>query len=284
MQLIYVVIDQKPLGLHQNIPGLEFWKNKTVWITGASSGIGEATAKELAAKGATLILSSRRKESLETLKQSLPNPEKHLVLQMDVSDSNSITSQCTAHQGSINEVDVLVNNAGISQRSLTWEASPESERKLMETNFFGAIAVARAVLPGMMKKGKGSIVILSSPTGKFGFPLRSSYAASKHALHGYFESLRAELKDTDIHISFVCPGRVQTNISKNALLSDGSAANSMDERLARGITPEQCAHVIAKAAERGTPEVYLGREQILIYLPRYAPWLFRRIVKNIKPN
>ncbi len=263
---------------------MSFWQDKTVWITGASSGIGEAVARELAPLGAHLILSSRREETLINLVGSLPNKEKHTVLAMDVSKTASLSEAIQNNTERLSQVDVLINNAGISQRSLTWDASPESERLVMETNYFGAVAVSRAVLGGMMERKRGNIVILSSPAGKFGFPLRSSYAASKHALHGYFESLRAELKDEDIHITFICPGRVQTNISKNAVLADGSPAEAMDERLARGITPQECASVIRRAREKSRAEVYLGREQILIYLHRYAPWLFRRVVKNIKPN
>ena len=263
---------------------MSFWENKTVWITGASSGIGKATAELLDARGAALVLSSRKVEMLNQLRDGLINSEKHSILPIDVSDAQNIQKAVAEHRGLLETVNVLVNNAGISQRALTLEASSESERHIMETNYFGAVSVAKAVLPQMVKNGKGSIAILSSPAGKFGFPLRSSYSASKHALHGYFESLRAELKDQDIKISFICPGRVQTDISKNALTNDGTPHNTMDERLARGITPNQCAEVIIKSIERGTPEVYLGREQVLIYLHRFAPWLFRWVVKRIKPN
>ncbi len=263
---------------------LSYWKNKTVWITGASSGIGEAVARTLAPTGAKIILSSRRESVLETLKNSLPNQHRHFILPLDVSNAPTLATIMVENKDLLETVDVLINNAGISQRSLTWEASPESERQLMETNFFGAVTVARTVLPGMMKRNSGNIVVLSSPAGKFGFPLRSSYSASKHALHGYFESLRAELKDTDIKISFLLPGRVQTQMGYNALKSDGLPAKATDERLARGITAEECSNAIIKAAEKRSAEVYLGKEQVLIYLNRYAPWLFRIIVKRFKLN
>lgn len=263
---------------------MSFWKNKTVWITGASSGIGEAVARSLAPTGAKIILSSRRESVLENLKKSLPNQHRHFILPLDVSNSESLATIVSENKDLLDTVDVLINNAGISQRSFTWEASPESERQLMETNYFGAVTVARAVLPGMMKRKTGNIVVLSSPAGRFGFPLRSTYSASKHALHGYFESLRAELKDTEIKISFLLPGRVQTQMGQNALKSNGTPAKSTDERLARGISAEECSRAIIKAAEKGSAEVYLGKEQVLIYLHRYAPWLFRIIVKRIKPN
>lgn len=255
-----------------------------MWVTGASSGIGEATAKLLAAQGAHLILSSRRGDKLDALIRSLPNPAQHTAIPLDLSDGARLRESLSQHQAALATVDVLINNAGISQRSLVIEAGEPSERMLMETNFFGAVAVAKAVLPAMVQRGSGRIVIMSSPAAKFGFPLRSSYAASKHALHGYFESLRAEISYTNVKISFVCPGRVQTDIAKHALKADGSPANATDERLARGITPEACARAVVKAAERGTAEVYLGREQVLIYLHRYAPWLFRWIVTRVKPD
>ena len=263
---------------------MSFWKNKLVWITGASSGIGEAIAHELAPKGASLILSSRRVETLELLRANLANSDNHQILALDLSDPTSLYKVLEQNQALLDKVDVLFNNGGISQRSLTWEATPESERLMMETNYFGAIRVARAVLPGMMSRNSGSIVVMSSPAGKFGFPLRSSYSASKHALHGYFDSLRAELKGKAIKITMICPGRVQTNISLNALTSDGSPQNQMDVRLSKGMSPKECANVIIAATEHGKAEIYLGKEQILIYLNRYFPRLFRWIVQRINPK
>lgn len=255
-----------------------------VWITGASSGIGEALARELAPKGALLLLSSRNNATLEKLKSELPNSEKHGILTLDLAQPEALKKILDENSELLSRVDVLFNNGGISQRSLTWEASPASERLIMETNYFGAIAVAQSVLSEMMKKNAGNIVVMSSPAGKFGFPLRSSYSASKHALHGYFESLRAEMKDYDIDITFICPGRVQTNISMNAITSNGTPQNQMDVRLSNGISAEACAREIIHATENGKAEIYLGREQVLIYLHRYFPWLFRRIVRHIKPN
>lgn len=260
------------------------WKNKLVWITGASSGIGEALAHETAARGAKLILSSRNRERLSKLRDELPHPEKHIVLRLDLGDPEALQMTLKEHAELLSYVDVLFNNAGISQRALTWEASRDSQRAIMETNFFGATAVAGAVIPSMMQRNTGHIVILSSPAGKFGFPLRSSYAASKHALHGYFESLQGELKGRAPHITFALPGRVRTNMSVNAMTADGSAQNSMDERLGKGISPERCAQIIIRGTERKKHEIYMGKEQILIFLKRYIPALFRRVVRNVDPN
>jgi dehydrogenase/reductase SDR family protein 7B len=264
----------------------DYWKDKVVWITGASSGIGEGLAKQLADRGAHLILSSRNADKLEALKAKLAKTENHTILPLDVSNEQSINQAVNTNKELVDTVDVLINNAGVSQRALTWEASRESERLIMETNFYGATALTKAVLPGMMKRNAGSIISLSSPAGAFGFPLRSSYSASKHALHGYFDSLRAELDAAkkNIHIMLVLPGRVSTNMSFNALTQDGSKQAEADQRLASGLSAEECAKGIIKAAEKRKAEIYFGREQILIYIKRYLPGVFRSIVTKFKPD
>jgi dehydrogenase/reductase SDR family protein 7B len=264
----------------------DYWKDKVVWITGASSGIGEGLAKQLADRGAHLILSSRNADKLEALKAKLAKTENHTILPLDVSNEQSINQAVNTNKELVDTVDVLINNAGVSQRALTWEASRESERLIMETNFYGATALTKAVLPGMMKRNAGNIISLSSPAGAFGFPLRSSYSASKHALHGYFDSLRAELDAAkkNIHIMLVLPGRVSTNMSFNALTQDGSKQAEADQRLASGLSAEECAKGIIKAAEKRKAEIYFGREQILIYIKRYLPGVFRSIVTKFKPD
>lgn len=263
---------------------MSYWKDKTIWITGASSGIGEAFVKQLAAEGAKIILSSRNAEKLKSFKQTLPNPSDHTVIVLDVSNPEKLKAAIETNKSLISQVDVLINNAGISQRALTWEASHESERQIMETNYFGAIRLAKAVLPGMMKRNQGQIINMSSPAGKFGFPLRSSYSASKHALHGYFDTLRAELHNTNIKILLACPGRVDTNMSVNAVTSDGSKNGSKDARLASGLSPAAAAKIILRAAKKGKAELYIGKEQILIYLNRYLPSVFRAIVSKFNPK
>lgn len=261
-----------------------FWNNKTIWVTGASSGIGEAIVNEVAADGAKLILSSRSKDKLEAFKNQLPNAEKHIVLPIDVSNPEAVQKAVSENAELLSTVDVLVNNAGISQRAHTWEASHESERHIMETNYFGPIVLAKAVLPGMMKRNSGHIINMSSIVGKIGFPLRSSYAASKHALHGYFDTLRAELHDTNIHVMLVCPGRIKTNISLNAVTGDGTKHGEMDPGQAGGIPADVCAHKILSAAKNHKAELYIGKEQALIYLDRYLPSIFRAVVSKFNPK
>lgn len=263
---------------------MSYWSNKTVWVTGASSGIGEAISIEMAQSGAKLILSSRNREKLEVFKNSLPNSQNHVVLPIDVSNATAVQEVVSANKALLETVDILVNNAGISQRAYTWEASHESERHIMETNYFGPIVLAKAVLPGMMKRNFGHIINMSSVVGKIGFPLRSSYAASKHALHGYFDTLRAELVGKNIHVMVVCPGRIKTNISLNAVTGDGTKHGEMDPGQAGGIPADVCAHKILSAAQRHKAELYIGKEQFLIYLDRYFPRLFRAIVSKFNPK
>lgn len=255
-----------------------------VWVTGASSGIGLAVAVEMAAKGAKIVLSSRNQQKLEEVKQSLTNPDRHVILPLDVSDKDGLAKAIETNQELLSTVNALVNSAGISQRSLTWEASPESERHVFETNYFGSIATAKAVLPHMVANNDGLIINLSSIVGRIGFPLRSSYAASKHAIHGYFDSLRAELPGKNIQILNVCPGRIKTNISLNAVTSDGSKHGEMDPGQAGGIPADVCARKIIRAAESGAAELYIGKERFLIYLHRYLPSVFRRVVSKFNPT
>ncbi|MGZ4035760.1 MAG: SDR family oxidoreductase, partial [Bacteroidia bacterium] len=202
---------------------MSIYKNKIVWITGASSGIGEALAHAFAAEGAKLILSARRNDELVRVKNSLKlNDADVLILPLDLSDTshvNELTKQVISKFG---RIDILVNNGGMSQRSLAKDTSLENDRKLMEINFFGTVALTKSVLPFMLKQKSGHIIAMSSISGKFGFYLRSAYSASKHALHGFFESLRMEIYNDNIKVMIICPGRIKTNISINALTSDGS--------------------------------------------------------------
>jgi len=259
------------------------WKDKLVWVTGASSGLGEAFAREFANQGAKVVLSSRSEEKLNAILQTLPG-ENHKIIPVDVSNQDSIQRAIQENAEIVSATDVLINNAGISQRALMTETSLETERRIMETNYFGATALTKAVLPGMINRKNGSIIVMSSPAGAFGFPLRSSYSASKHALHGYFDTLRAELKGSGITITLALPGRVKTNMSINAMMGDGSNQGTMDERLNHGLEPDICAKRIMNAASKGKAELYLGREQALIYIKRYLPSLFRKIVTKFNPN
>lgn len=256
--------------------------SKIIWITGAGSGIGKALALTYNEDGNIIILSGRKKAHLDEVASLLSN---YYVLPLDVVDEDAIAAAVAEVDAKYGRVDILINNAGVSQRALVTETSNEVGRQLMEVNFFGSVHLSKAVLPLMLKTGKGNIVGMSSAAGKFGFPLRSYYAASKHALHGFYEALGLELKDTDIHTTVVCPGRIKTDISKNALKGDGAAHAEMDPGQAKGIDVGICAAKIKRGISRNKSEIYIGgREIVLIYIKRYLPTLFRFIAKRVDPK
>lgn len=260
--------------------------NKVVWITGASSGIGEALAKAFASEGAKLVLSSRRKEELERVKNSLKlNETDVLILPFDLNDSsraNELTQQVLSRFG---RIDILVNNGGISQRSLTKDTPIEIDRKIMEINFFGTIALTKSVLPHMLNQKSGQIIVMSSVAGKFGFYFRSAYAASKHALHGFFESLRMEIYKDNVKVLIVCPGKIRTNISINAITKDGGKHNIMDESQEKGLSPEECAKQILEALKNNKEEILIGgKETKAVWVKRMFPGYFSKIIRKQKPE
>jgi short-subunit dehydrogenase len=263
-------------------------KNKVVWITGASSGIGEALAYELAKKGARLILSARRKDELERVKgncerSAQPNVR---ILPMDLSLSNTLQLTTEAAVQLFGHIDILVNNGGISQRSFAKETRLEVDRRLMEVNYFGAVAITKFLLPHFIKRKSGHIVTVSSVTGVFGTPYRSGYAASKHALHGFFDSLRAELwKDVKdaITVTMICPGFIHTPITLTAVTGDGSPLGKMDEAQYKGKPADWCARKMVKAIERKKEEVYIGGIETLgVRFKRLFPRLFSRYIRSAK--
>jgi len=258
-------------------------KNKVIWITGASSGIGEALAYVLAKHGARLILSARRKEELERVKGNCPE-ETQLrikILPMDLSKSEMLAINVEMALHYFGKVDVLVNNGGISQRSLAKDTILEVDRQLMEVNYFAPVQLTKLLLPSMIEMDSGHIVNITSLVGKFGTPYRSGYAASKHAVHGFFDSLRAELHNYNIKITNICPGFIRTNVSINALTENATALGEMDQAQEDGMSPEVCARKIAKAIERQKQEVYIGgRETYAILVKRFFPSLFNRIIRK----
>lgn len=261
-------------------------KNKVVWITGASSGIGEALAKAFAIEGAKLVLSARREEELNRVKKSLNIPDSDvLILPLDLSDTtktNEFTQKVISKFG---QIDILINNGGISQRSLTLETPLEIDRKIMEINFFGTIALTKSVLPFMIKQKSGHIIVMSSIAGKFGFFFRSAYSASKHALHGFFEALRMEIFNDNIKVLIVCPGKIKTDISINAITGTGGKHNKMDQSQAQGLSAEECARQILKGIRNNKDELFIGGKELrAIWVKRFFPNLFTRLIRKQKPE
>lgn len=252
-------------------------------VTGASSGIGEALAYQLNALGAKVILSARRLSELERVKANCSNPENTAILVMDLGDVSSIPAKAQEAETYFGPIDILVNCGGISQRDLIINTSLEVDRKLMEVNYFGSITLTKALLPGMIERQSGHQVIITSAVGIISGPLRSAYAAAKHALHGFYDSLRAEHHNDHIRVSIILPGFIKTNISINALKGDGSNQNTMDQAQANGLSPEACARQIIKAIQKNKEEVYIGgfKEVAGIYLKRFFPKLFSTIIRKV---
>ena len=263
-------------------PAMHF-AERVVWITGASSGIGEASAHAFARAGARVVLSSRRADELERVQRALPRPAEHIVLPLDLMRPESFPALVEDVRARCGRVDVLLNNGGVSQRSLALDASAEVERALMEVNYFGPVALTKAVLPSMLARRSGHIGVVSSVMGFLGTPGRSTYAAAKHALHGYFDSLRAEVWRNGIKVTLICPGYVQTAVSDNALGPRGEKHGRTDGTHLSGIPAERCARAILRGIARGREEVYIGGGEVTgIYVKRFAPWLLSRIVRKMK--
>ena len=261
-------------------------RGKTIWITGASAGIGKATAIEFAKRGAkTLILSARNERKLTAVKLEIENATdcKCLVFPLDLSETKDLEQQTSGLLASIGKIDCLFNNGGISQRANGSETAIEVDRRIMEVNFFGTIALTKIVLKNMIANGGGNIIVTSSLTGKFGFPLRTAYAASKHALHGYFESLQFEEAPNDVYVTMICPGRIKTDISVNALTKDGKPWSKSDEGQEKGMKVSDCAGVIADAVEKNKKEIVIGSfgEKMMVKIKRFNPSLFRWLVPKI---
>ena len=254
---------------------------KVVWITGASSGIGKALALELAQRGASVVLSSRKMEELDVVKQTLHQPENHFILPLDLGNASSFIEETAQVFSRYGRIDYLYNCGGISQRSNASETNLDVDRKIMEVNYFGTIALTKAVLPIMQQQRSGHIIAISSIAGKFGFFLRSAYSASKHALHGFFESLYLEEEKNNIKVTIACPGKINTNISMNALTGDGKAHEVMDHNQETGMSAEECARQIIKAVEKGQLEVLIGNKEIkAVTIKRFFPALFWKIIKK----
>jgi len=257
------------------------FRDRVIWITGASSGIGEYLSYALAEAGAFLVLSSRKKAELERVRANCVDPEKVLIIPCDVAQFKQIpgiAQQAIAWKG---HLDILINNAGISQRAKAEETQLEIDQKIMDVNFFGSVAITKAVLPMMIERKSGHIVVMSSVLGKMGVPHRSAYCAAKHALHGFFDSLRAELFEHQIDVSVICPGFVRTNVTINALKGDGTPNNEMAASTASGYSPEAFVKKALKVIAKRRKESYFAKSELMgVYLNRFVPNIFFRIIRR----
>lgn len=260
------------------------FKDTVIWITGATSGIGEALALELAKQEARLILSGRREEELKRVAALTKLPDLDImILPFDLSDTSKASGLAAQVMNKFGKIDILINNGGQSQRSNATETDEKTERNLFEVNYFSAVNLSKAVLPYMLKNKVGQIVVVSSIAGKFGFYLRSSYSAAKHALYGYFESLRLENESKGIKVLMVCPGKVKTNISINASSPKGTH-NKMDESHENAISAEEAAAKIISGISKNKEEIFVGGKELMILkIKRFFPNWFSKIIRKQSP-
>jgi short-subunit dehydrogenase len=255
-------------------------KDQVVWITGASSGIGEALAYALSAQGAKLILSSRRVAELERVKSNCANPADVQVLPLDLTDSASLESKVATAIALFGHIDIMVHNSGISQRGLVVDTGIPVHREVMELNYFSYIILTKALLPHFIERRKGYFVVTSSVMGKIGTPMRSAYAASKHALHGYFDCLRAEIDQYNIKVTILTPGYIHTPIA--VISPDGSFMNNKSEQISGGFSAGKAAGQIIKAIQNETYEPYIGKlmgeERLALFVKHLLPRLFTKLI------
>ncbi|GAB3961087.1 SDR family NAD(P)-dependent oxidoreductase [Spirosoma harenae] len=259
--------------------------NSVIWITGASSGIGEAIAVEFAKRqNIKLVLSARREEELQRVAQQTGLPaDDVLVLPMDMTDFDSLPAHVETVRQRFGRIDYLFQNAGITQRSTVSDTDLSVYRRIMDVNFFGVVALTKAVLPIILAQKSGHFIVTSSVAGKLATKQRSGYSASKHALHGFFDALRAETYDEGGRVTIVCPGYIRTAISLNALNATGSKHAKMDENQEKGMAPDEFAQRLLKAVGAQKEEVYIGGSEIYgIYLKRFFPSLLSRILRKRK--
>lgn len=252
----------------------------TIWITGASSGIGRSLALEYSKKKVNLILSSRNKAKLEGLKEQMGNPSTVRVLPLDLTQPDTFSERVRQARDFFGGIDVMIHNGGISQRSLASETQLKVDRMIFETNYFGTVGLTKCLLPVFKEQSRGHFVVITSVVGKFGTPLRSSYSGSKHALHGFFDSLRAELHEENIKVTLICPGFVNTDVSINALTGDGSRQDKMDKATKAGLSPDDFAIRAIRAISREKREVVISGipEKFAVLVKRFFPGLHARLI------
>lgn len=256
------------------------FQGKVVWITGASSGIGRALALAFAAAGARLILSARRADNLEEVRRACGTAEVRLV-PLDLADLDSLPGRATEALACYESVDIMVHNAGLAARARVVDATRDVLELVLRTNYVGPAILTRALLPSMLARGGGQFVVISSLSGKYGGPLLSAYAASKHALHGFFESLRAEEHDRGIVVTLVVPGFIKTDITAHALTGRGARFGRVLPIFRTAMDPEECARRILPAVARRRPEVLVGGAEVwTVRLQRWFPRALAVVVRS----
>ena len=269
---------------------MNYFKNKTIWITGASSGIGEELVYALSNLNldVKIIISARRTKELERVKEASQNEKNIAILALDLIEGNSFEEKTKQAISFFGKIDILIHNGGISQRSYIKNTEIEVYRKIMEVNYFGYVGLTQAVLPHFIESQNGHFVVISSVLGKLSTPMRGAYASSKHALYGFFDGLRAELYNDNIKVSMIAPGFIRTNVAINALIATGETFAKMGKNTGEGYPADKCANQILKAIKNQKNETYvgkpLGKERLGLYVRRFFPNLFFKIATKQAPE
>ncbi|XP_041063267.1 dehydrogenase/reductase SDR family member 7B isoform X1 [Carcharodon carcharias] len=258
-------------------------QDAVVVITGASSGLGKECARVFHAAGARLILCGRNKQKLEELVKELTvmvNDKKKThtphVVTFDLADLDTVRSSAEEILNCFGQVDVLINNAGISYRGNILDTAIGVDKDVMNTNYFGPVALTKAILPYMVQRRSGHVVVISSVQGKIAIPFRSAYAASKHATQAFFDCLRAEVEQYEVKVTIVSPGYIRTNLSLNAVTGNGSKYGVMDKSTAEGYEPRVVAEAVLTAVCRRKKDVLLAGllPTVAVYMRTLIPSLF----------
>lgn len=259
-------------------------EQKVVWITGASSGLGKALALECAQRGAQIVLTARRYEELEAVRLSLPNPDQHLSVKADITDESQVRhayEQVLMNKG---RIDWLINNAGLSQRALIAETTMQTERAIMEVDYFSQVFLTKTVLPTFLSQKSGRIAFVSSVAGLLGTQYRASYSAAKGAIHLWANSLRAEVANDGVGVSVIFPGFVKTNVSINALNGEGKAQGFDNEATANGLEADEFARQTVEALLNGKEYIVVGgaKEKLGVFVSRLSPAILYRMIRKMK--
>lgn len=258
-------------------------KDKIIWITGASSGIGEALAYSCIAEGAKVVISARREDELKRVADNCKtDSENILILPLDLEHTADIEGKVNLVILKFGKIDILINNGGIGQRGKAVNTSTEVDRRVMEINFFGTINLSKAVAKVMQKQKSGKMVVITSIMGKYGLPLYATYAASKHALYGYFESLRQELYADNVKVLIVSPGFIDTDVSIKLLTENGSQYGIKSDSQKKGMSSMDCAKGIVKAIKGSSNHKYVGGYELFsVFVKQYLPKTFYSLMRKM---
>lgn len=257
---------------------------KVVWITGASSGLGKALAKECALQGADVILTARRYEELEKVRVTLLNPERHLSVCADITDESQVRHAYEQVLQAKGRIDWLINNAGLSQRALIQDTTMQTERAIMEVDYFSQVFLTKTVLPTFIAQKSGRIAFVSSVAGLLGTQYRASYSAAKGAIHMWANSLRAEVAQDGVEVSVIFPGFVKTNVSFNALNGEGKPQGYQDEAIENGLEPDLFAQTTVDALRAGHEYIVVGgaKEKLGVWVSRLSPKTLYKMIRKMK--